>query len=73
MRLREKNQRRSPYCRQLTFINIAILLWAMNFERKKDESGRLAPLDANGWVDVGLVMCNEALSHISVDANVMFL
>jgi hypothetical protein len=28
----------------------------MRFERKKDESGRLAPLDVNGWVDVGLVM-----------------
>ncbi|KAN0124436.1 cytochrome P450 monooxygenase [Russula decolorans] len=38
------------------FINIAILLWAMNFERKKDASGHLAPLDVNGWVDVGLVI-----------------
>ncbi|KAI0270344.1 cytochrome P450 [Russula aff. rugulosa BPL654] len=38
------------------FINIAILLWAMNFERKKDASGRLVPLDVNGWVDVGLVI-----------------
>jgi len=38
------------------FINIAILLWAMKFERKKDASGRLVPLDVNGWVDVGLVV-----------------
>jgi len=44
------------------FINIAILLWAMKFERKKDESGRLSPLDANGWVDVGLVMLASLVS-----------
>ena len=38
------------------FINIVILLWAMNFERKKDASGRFLPLDVDSWVDVGLVM-----------------
>jgi cytochrome P450 len=35
------------------FINIAILLWAMKFERKKDASGRFLPLDVDGWVNVG--------------------
>jgi cytochrome P450 len=38
------------------FINIAILLWAMKIERKKDASGRFEPLDLDGWVDVGLVV-----------------
>ena len=52
------------------FINIAILLWAMNFERKKDASGRLAPLDVNGWVDVGLVMLAGFITYFYVDANI---
>jgi cytochrome P450 len=51
------------------FINIAILLWAMNFERKKDASGRLAPLDVNGWVDVGLIMLAGLIAYFYVDAN----
>jgi cytochrome P450 len=51
------------------FINIAILLWAMNFERKKDASGHLAPLDVNGWVDVGLVMLAGLITYFYVDAN----
>ncbi|KAI0270341.1 cytochrome P450 [Russula aff. rugulosa BPL654] len=38
------------------FINIAILLWAMKIERKKDASGRFLPLDVDGWVDVGLII-----------------
>ncbi|KAI0270345.1 cytochrome P450 [Russula aff. rugulosa BPL654] len=38
------------------FINIAILLWATKIERKKDASGRLLPLDVDGWVDIGLVI-----------------
>jgi cytochrome P450 len=38
------------------FINIAILLWAMKIERKKDASGRFAPLDVDGWVDAGLIV-----------------
>jgi cytochrome P450 len=38
------------------FINIAIMLWAAKIERKKDASGRLLPLDVDGWVDVGLAM-----------------
>ena len=43
------------------FINIAILLWAMNFERKKDASGRFLPLDVDGWVDIGLVMLARSI------------
>jgi cytochrome P450 len=52
------------------FINIAILLWAMKFERKKDASGRLAPLDVNGWVDVGLIMLACFITYFPVDANI---
>jgi cytochrome P450 len=51
------------------FINIAILLWAMNFERKKDASGRLVPLDLNGYVDVGLVMLASLITIFYMDAN----
>jgi hypothetical protein len=46
------------------FINIAITLWAMNIERKKDASGRLAPLDVDGWVDVGLIVLAGFITHI---------
>ena len=52
------------------FINIAILLWAMNFERKKDASGRFLPLDVDGWVDVGLIMLARSIIHLHADANV---
>ena len=52
------------------FINIAILLWAMKFERKKDESGRFLPLDVDGYVDVGLVMLAESIIYLYADANV---
>ncbi|KAF8487321.1 cytochrome P450 [Russula ochroleuca] len=38
------------------FINIAVLLWAAKFERKKDATGCLLPLDLDGWVDVGLAV-----------------
>ncbi len=38
------------------FINIAVLLWAMKIERKKDASGRFVPLGVDGWVDVGLIV-----------------
>ena len=38
------------------FINIAILLWAMKFERKKDVTGRFLPLDVVNWADIRLVM-----------------
>jgi hypothetical protein len=46
------------------FINIAILLWAMKIERKKDASGQLLPLNVDGWVDVGLVVL-AGFHHIS--------
>ena len=38
------------------FIDIAILLWATNIERKKDASGRPLPLDVDGFVEDGLVV-----------------
>ena len=36
------------------FLSMAVLLWANKIDRKKDASGRLLPLDLDGWVDVGL-------------------
>ncbi|KAI0248586.1 cytochrome P450 [Lactifluus subvellereus] len=36
------------------FIDIAITLWATKIERKKDASGRLLPLDVDGFVEDGL-------------------
>jgi cytochrome P450 len=38
------------------FIDIAILLWATTIERKKDASGKLLPLDVDGFVEDGLVV-----------------
>lgn len=38
------------------FIDIAILLWALKIERKKDASGKLLPLDVDGFVEDGLVV-----------------
>jgi cytochrome P450 len=52
------------------FINIAVLLWASKFERKKDGSGRPLPLDMDGWVDVGVVVLAEFITCRYVDANV---
>jgi cytochrome P450 len=51
------------------FINIAILLWAMKIERKKDASGRFLPLDVDGWVDVGLVVLAGFIAYHHVSAN----
>jgi hypothetical protein len=51
------------------FINIAILLWAMNFERKKDALGRFLPLDMDGWVDLGLTMLAGFITYHRVGAN----
>jgi cytochrome P450 len=51
------------------FINIAILLWAMKFERKKDASGRFLPLDVNGWIDVGLVMLAGFITYHHIGSN----
>ncbi|KAI0302992.1 cytochrome P450 [Russula brevipes] len=38
------------------FINIAVLLWATKIERKSDASGKLLPLDVDGFVDHGIVV-----------------
>ena len=37
------------------FIDIAVMLWAIKFERKKDATGRLVPLNLDDWVNVGLI------------------
>ena len=52
------------------FINIAILLWATKIERKRDASGRLLPLDVDGYVDVGVVMLAGSIIYFHVGANV---
>jgi hypothetical protein len=44
------------------FINMAIMLWATKIERKKDASGRLIPLDLDGWLDIGLVMLADFIT-----------
>ncbi|KAI9443308.1 cytochrome P450 [Lactarius indigo] len=38
------------------FIDIAILLWTLKIERKKDATGKLLPLDVDGFVEDGLVV-----------------
>ena len=38
------------------FIDIAIMLWATNIERKKDASGKGLPLDVDGFVDHGVAV-----------------
>jgi hypothetical protein len=50
----------------IVFINIAILLWAMKIEHKKDAAGRLFPLDVDGWVDVGLVVLAGSITYCYV-------
>ena len=37
------------------FINIAVILWAIKFERKKDATGCLVPLNLDGCVNVGMI------------------
>ena len=44
------------------FIEIAIVLWEMEIKRKKGASGRLLPLDMDGFVDHGIGVLAE-LSH----------
>jgi cytochrome P450 len=41
------------------FIDIAIMLWATNIERKKDASGEALPLNVDGFVDHGIVVSVE--------------
>ncbi|KAA1470672.1 cytochrome P450 [Dentipellis sp. KUC8613] len=38
------------------FIDIAMMLWAMNIEQGVDDQGRPLPFDLNGFVDHGLVV-----------------
>ncbi|KAA1470685.1 cytochrome P450 [Dentipellis sp. KUC8613] len=38
------------------FINIAMMLWALNIEQGIDDKGHLLPFDLNGCVDYGLVV-----------------
>jgi hypothetical protein len=52
------------------FIDMAVMLWATKFERKKDASGRFLPLNLEGWVDVGLVVLVDFITYSYVDANV---
>ena len=51
------------------FINIATILWAMKIERMRDLSGRLLPLDVDGWVDVGLIMLAGFLTYCHAGTN----
>ena len=38
------------------FIDIAIMLWAMNIERMSDDKGNPVPLDIDGCIEDGLVV-----------------
>lgn len=40
----------------IMFIFIAVLLWALNIERKRNHDGTVTPLDADGSVDDGVVV-----------------
>jgi cytochrome P450 len=51
------------------FIDIAVMLWAMKIERKKDASGKILPLDVNGFVDHGIVVSVNSAHTPKVDAN----
>ena len=51
------------------FINIATVLWAMKIERMRDLSGRLLPLDVDGWVDVGIIMLAGFLTYCHAGTN----
>jgi len=51
------------------FINIAILLWAMKIERKKDTSGQFLPLDVDGSADGGLIVLAVFITYYYVGTN----
>ena len=55
------------------FINIAVLLWAMKIERKKDASGRLLPLDVKGLVGGGLIVLVTVIPSAMCVLTVSFL
>jgi cytochrome P450 len=48
------------------FIDIVVLLWATKIERKSDASGKLLPLDVDGFVDHGLVVSAGLSAHLFV-------
>jgi cytochrome P450 len=54
------------------FINMAIILWAMKIERKKDASGRSLPLDVDSFVDQGIVVSVDSSHALNVDADLGF-
>ncbi|KAF5365846.1 hypothetical protein D9757_012801 [Collybiopsis confluens] len=41
---------------QSLFIDIALMLWALNIENPVDANGKPAPIDVDGFIDDGLVM-----------------
>ena len=45
------------------FIDMAIMLWALNIERTVDETGKPTPLDIDGCVEDGLVVCVYSTCH----------
>jgi cytochrome P450 len=51
------------------FINMAIILWAMKIERKKDASGQSLPLDVDSFVDQGIVVSVDSSHALNVDAD----
>jgi cytochrome P450 len=51
------------------FINIAVMLWAMKIERKKDASGKLLPLDVDGFVDHGIVVSANSSHTLEVGSD----
>jgi cytochrome P450 len=38
------------------FIDISYMLWALNFERARDENGKEVPLDLDTLVDAGMIV-----------------
>jgi cytochrome P450 len=38
------------------FIDITYMLWALNFERARDENGKEVPLDLDTLVDAGMIV-----------------
>ncbi|KAI0062483.1 cytochrome P450 [Artomyces pyxidatus] len=38
------------------FMDMALMLWACKFEHAKDAEGRQVPIDAEGWVEDGLII-----------------
>ncbi|KAI0255200.1 cytochrome P450 [Lactifluus subvellereus] len=54
------------------FINIATVLWARKIEHKNDASGYMLPLDADGFVEHGMLMWAVQLPVAKRDADVQY-